>query len=81
MTVTGLPFASATFTGGYGGHVGAMRVAGGWTGLTGATVPYIDEGGATTIEIRQGTSTGSNPVTDANTTSGYFFITSTYTTA
>ena len=81
MAVTGLPFGSATFTGGYGGHIGAMRVDGGWTGLTGATVPYINEGGATTIEIRQGTSAGTNPVTDANTTSGYFFITSTYTTA
>ena len=81
MNVTGLPFASATFSGGYSGHVGAMRVEGGWTGLTGATIPYIEESGSTTIVIRQGTSTGTNPVTDANTTSGYFFITATYHTA
>ena len=81
MNVTGLPFASATFSGGYGGHTGAMRVEGGWTGLTGATIPYVEESGSTTIVIRQGTSTGTNPVTDANTTSGYFFITSTYQTA
>jgi len=81
MNVTGLPFGTATFSGGYGGQLGAMRVEGGWTGLTGAMIPFIDENGATLIVIRQGTSTGTNPVTDANTTSGYFFIAATYMSA
>jgi hypothetical protein len=78
MQITGLPFASATISGGYSASVGAMRVDGGWTGLTGATAPYVNESGSTTIDIRQGTGTGTSAVTEANILSGYFFLSATY---